>query len=154
MLRSRRILICLILLGLFALVTPVMALAQGGGGSAGDNQYTDPLSGSPPPTQTNTNTAPTTSTSSAPPATSTAPSSDATTTTSTPTPTPTPAPTATAPTATIASSTGTGTSAQLPYTGYDGGLAAAIGFVLAGGGIVLRLRTQRGPARRRSARTP
>jgi hypothetical protein len=37
----------MIVLGLLAILTPALSLAAGGGGSAGDQQYTDPLEGTP-----------------------------------------------------------------------------------------------------------
>ncbi|MGZ4171445.1 MAG: LPXTG cell wall anchor domain-containing protein [Solirubrobacteraceae bacterium] len=120
---------CIMLLGALVLAVPAVTLASGGG-SAGDQQYTDPFSGTPAPSKsksessTTTSTAPATpapTSTSAPPATtpvaSTQTSSDPTT-----------------PTATIASST----AGQLPHTGYDSRLAAVLGFALVGGGLVLR----------------
>ena len=45
----------------------------------------------------------------------------------------------TTPTATIASTT----TGELPHTGYDGWLAAALGFALVAGGLGLRARAHR-----------
>jgi LPXTG-motif cell wall-anchored protein len=128
----------MLLLGALALAVPAVTLAAGGG-SAGDQQYTDPFGGTSSPT---TSTAKTTSTT--PATTSTAPATAAPTTTATPvasTPTAsTPAGSdPTTPTATIASST----AGTLPRTGYDSWVAAALGFVLVGGGLALRVRARR-----------
>jgi hypothetical protein len=127
---------CMLLLGALALAIPAATLASGGG-SAGDQQYTDPFGGTnpgkskPKTTSTSTPTASTqpatttpavTPTSSATPVASTSTSSDPTT-----------------PTATIASTT----TGELPHTGYDGWLAAALGFGLVGGGLGLRARLRR-----------
>jgi LPXTG-motif cell wall-anchored protein len=130
----------MLLLGALALAIPAVTLASGGG-SAGDQQYTDPFAGTAPgkskPKTTTTGT-PTTSsqpaattpaatpTTSATPAASTSTSSDPTT-----------------PTATIASTTTSTTAGELPHTGYDGWLAATLGFVLVGGGLGLRARLRR-----------
>lgn len=116
-----------------ALAIPAVTLASGGG-SAGDQQYTDPFAGSSKTTSTvtSTQTAPTTS-----PATTTAPASSA------------PAPTTSAPvqSSTVAPSTDpTATTAlnQLPYTGYNGWLAAMLGFALVAAGVIVRRRLRRG----------
>jgi hypothetical protein len=126
---------CLLLLAAIAFAVPAVTFASGAG-SAGDQQYTDPFGGSSSPgkskPKTTTTSAPTTSTepaSTAPAATSTTPVAS-TSTASDPT---------TTPTATIASTT----AGQLPRTGYDGWLAAALGFVLVGGGLGLRARLRR-----------
>jgi hypothetical protein len=127
---------CLLLLAALAFAVPAVTLASGGG-SAGDQQYTDPFGGGsaspgktkPKPTTTS---APTTSTqpaTTAPPTTSATPVAS-TSTASDPT---------TTPTATIASTT----TGQLPHTGYDGWLAAVLGFGLVGGGVMLRARLRR-----------
>ena len=146
MTRSRLLATFLLVLGLIALAAPMVALA--GGGSAGDQQYTDPLA--------NQHKHSTTTTTSSPAASSTpAPAPAPTTSTATPAPTPTSSAAttsttpATTPTATIA--TGTSTPAttgakQLPYTGYDSALAAGLGFVLVLGGAGLRLRSRRSSA--------
>ncbi len=140
MLGSRKVLICLFVLGLVALAAPVVALANGG--SAGDQQYTDPLSGTHSPSTTTTQAPPpSTSTSNAPPPAS-SPTPAPPTSSAAPTTTAT-APATATPTATTAATTGTSTlsaagARQLPYTGYDGRLAAAVGFALVLGGIGLR----------------
>jgi LPXTG-motif cell wall-anchored protein len=127
---------CMLLLGALALAVPAVTVASGGG-SAGDQQYTDPFAGTPAPSKSKPKTTATTP----PPTTSTAPAAPAPTTTQQATAV---AGTSTAsdpttPTATIASST----ASTLPHTGYDGALAAALGFVLMGGGLVLRARARR-----------
>jgi LPXTG-motif cell wall-anchored protein len=125
----------LLLLAALAFAVPAVTLASGGG-SAGDQQYTDPFGGSSSPgkskPKTTSTSAPSTSTqpaTTAPPATSTTPVAD-TSTASDPT---------TTPTATIASTT----TSQLPHTGYDSWLAAGLGFALVGGGLGLRARLRR-----------
>ena len=130
----------MLLLGALALAIPAVTLASGGG-SAGDQQYTDPFAGTAPgksKPKTTTTSTPTTSsqpaattpaatpTTSATPVASTSTSSDPTT-----------------PTATIASTTSSTTTGELPHTGYDGWLAATLGFVLVGGGLGLRARLRR-----------
>jgi hypothetical protein len=119
-----------------ALAAPAVTLAGGGGGSAGDQQYTDPFAGTAPGKSKPKTTATT------PPATSTQPASTSPPAAS-PTPTTSATPVAgtstasdpTTPTATIASTSTTG---ELPHTGYDGWLAAALGFTLVAGGLGLR----------------
>jgi hypothetical protein len=126
---------CMLLLAAIALAVPAVTVAAGGGGSAGDQQYTDPFAGTAPGKSKPKTTATT------PPATSTQPAA------TTPTPTTSATPVAstssgsdpTTPTATIASST----TGELPHTGYDGWLAAALGFALVGGGMGLRARLRR-----------
>lgn len=130
--RSRHLATVLLLLGLLTLAAPALALA---GGSAGDQQYTDPLTG----THTQTH-----------------PSSSGTPTASTPTAsTPTPGTTsgattsAAVPTATTASAPNSTTTTskqavrQLPRTGYDSWLAGSLGGLLMIGGLGLRRRTRR-----------
>jgi LPXTG-motif cell wall-anchored protein len=137
----RQIVTLLSLLGVLALAGPAVSFATGGG-SAGDQQYVDPFGHTHKSTTTSTTT-------NAPPPTTTAP---ATTTPAAPAATTTPAAassdsnTATDPTATIASSTTTtGSLAKtLPYTGYDSWLAGGLGLVLAGAGLTLRRKAQRG----------
>ncbi|MGH2895251.1 MAG: LPXTG cell wall anchor domain-containing protein [Solirubrobacteraceae bacterium] len=125
----------ILLLGALALAVPAVTLASGGG-SAGDQQYTDPFAGTAPgksKPKTTTTSTPTTSTTPAtttPPPTPTASATPAASTSSSSDPTPT---------ATIASTT----TGELPHTGYDGWLAAALGFVLVGGGLGLRARLRR-----------
>ncbi len=124
-----------------ALAVPAVSLA---GGSAGDQQYTDPFSGgnggshtaptttsAPAATPTTTSGATVTRTASPVPAqTATAPASAADPTTAAAVPT-----TAGEPTATIAGSSGT-----LPYTGYDAWTAVGFGLTLVAGGGALRWR--------------
>jgi hypothetical protein len=139
---SRWLATCMLLLGVLVLSVPAVTLASGGGGSAGDQQYTDPFAGTAPGTgKSKTTSTPTTSTHAAP----------SPTTATSPPPAATPTGTAvaststsldpTTPTATIASTTST--AGELPRTGYDGWLAAAVGFVLVGGGLGLRARLRR-----------
>jgi hypothetical protein len=136
----------MLLLLLVALAVPAVSLA---GGSAGDQQYTDPFSGSsggshtaptttssPAPATTTTSRAPVTRTASPVPAqTSAAPSStpasgaDPTTAAAVPT-------TGGDPTATIAGRSST----TLPYTGYDAWTAVGFGLTLVAGGAALRRR--------------
>ncbi len=135
----------MLVLVLLALAIPAVSLA---GGSAGDQQYTDPFSGgsggggaqtattttSPAPATTTASPAAPQTTSS--PAASTDPASSVTSTT------------AAAPTATIAATpTGTNTpQSTLPYTGYDAWTAVGFGVTLVAGGLALRWRpgTRRG----------
>ena len=127
----------MLLLGVLVLAVPAVTLAAGGGGSAGDQQYTDPFAGTAPgkgKPKTTTTSAPTTSTQAAAPTTSAPPAS-------TPVASPSTSGDPTTPTATIASTTGT--AAELPHTGYESWLAAALGFVLVGGGLGLRARLRR-----------
>jgi hypothetical protein len=124
----------MLLLAALALAVPVVALAAGGG-SAGDQQYTDPFAGTAPakskPKPTTTGTP---ATSTQPAATTPAPTTSATPVASTST-----SSDPTTPTATIASTT----TGELPHTGYDGWLAAAVGFTLVAGGMGLRARLRR-----------
>jgi LPXTG-motif cell wall-anchored protein len=121
MLRPRHVLTCALVLALLVLAIPVAAIAAGGG-SAGDQQYVDPLAHTP-----TVHPAPT---STSGPASSAAPID---------TPAATPASTVT-----LTSNDGLAkTSAQLPYTGYNVSLAAGLGFVLLLGGVGLRRRARR-----------
>jgi LPXTG-motif cell wall-anchored protein len=125
----------MLVLVLLALTVPAVSLADGGGGSAGDQQYTDPFSST---SGGATSTAPATTTSAA--LTPTATSSPAPSTT----PPSSAAPTTSAdPTATIATATATASSKTLPYTGYDAWTAVGFGLALVAGGMVLRRRTHR-----------
>jgi LPXTG-motif cell wall-anchored protein len=159
MLRMRHLLAALLLLGLFAAAVPVGALADGG--SAGDQQYVDPLAGnnnshSSSSAPSSSSSAPSSSgsssgsassgtssgdTSSSSASSSGASSSGASSSSSS-------APTATTVTGTPVSGTTTTSGAdpssagQLPRTGYDSRLAAAIGLVLLLAGIVLRRRSR------------
>jgi LPXTG-motif cell wall-anchored protein len=133
----------LIVLGGFALAVPAIALA---GGSAGNNQYTNPFGGgSGPASQTTTAPPQTSSTTAAPPSTSAAPSP-------TPSTSAAPPPTATTattsgvstsdPTATAAASSATATTGagRLPHTGYAEWEVAGFGIVMIAGGLVIRRR--------------
>jgi hypothetical protein len=139
----------MLLLVLVALAVPAASLA---GGSAGDQQYTDPFAGgsggsgshtagtttsSPAPAQTTSTPAPAQTTSSpAPPTTVAASTNSADPTTAAAVST-----TAGEPTATMAS----GSSTELPQTGYDAWTAVGFGLTLVVGGAALRwhLRTRR-----------
>jgi cytoskeletal protein RodZ len=124
--RSRTLLALLIVLGLLAALGPAVALADGG--SAGDNQYVDPLSG----VHTHSGGSSGSSSGSSG-ATSSAPaSSSAAAGTST----------ATTPTATSAatSTDPSGKSKTLPFTGFADWQAAGLGALLLAGGLVLRRR--------------
>jgi hypothetical protein len=121
----------MLLFGVLALAVPAVTLASGGG-SAGDQQYTDPFAGtSPGKSKSKTTTTSTPTTSTTPAATAPPPTTSATPVASTST-----ASDPTTPTATIASTT----TGELPHTGYDGWLAAVLGFVLMAGGMGLRAR--------------
>ena len=126
----------MLLLGVLVLAVPAVTLGSGGG-SAGDQQYTDPFAGTSPgksKPKTTTTGAPTTSTQAAAPTTSAPPAATPVASSST-------SSDPTTPTATIASATGT--AGELPHTGYDSWLAAGLGFVLVGGGLGLRARLRR-----------
>jgi hypothetical protein len=124
---------CMLLLGALALAIPAATVASGGG-SAGDQQYTDPFGS----TSSGKSTPKTTSTSH--PTTSSQPAATAPPTTSaTPVAGTSTASDPSTPTATIASTT----TGELPHTGYDGLLAAGLGFVMVGGGLGLRARLRR-----------
>lgn len=121
--RSRHVLVCLGLLALLA--GPAVALAQGGG-SAGDQQYTDPFGSTTKTSQTHTQTQ--TETVATPPPVST-----------------TPAPATTAAT-TDGSTTAVATAATsktLPYTGLDLWTVAGVGLTLTASGLLIRSRTKR-----------
>jgi LPXTG-motif cell wall-anchored protein len=132
----------MLLLGALALAAPAVTLASGGGGSAGDQQYTDPFAGTAPgksKPKTTTTSTPTTSSQPATTTPATTTPAAAPTTTATPVASTATSSDPTTPTATIASTT----TGELPHTGYDGWLAATLGFVLVGGGLVLRARLRR-----------
>lgn len=139
--RPRHAIAVLLVLGLLGFALPALALASGGG-SAGDQQYTDPFGGSGGQTTTHRTT-----TSASPPPTSSAPATSTPATPATTTPATSPAATsAVDPTATAASTTpvsSTSTAGTLPYTGYDGGLAALLGGGLVLSGAALRIRSRR-----------
>jgi hypothetical protein len=105
-----------------ALAVPSAAYAQG----AGDDQYTDPFSGSsqPTPTATPRSTAPQATATPAPAAPAPAQSSSAAPAAAT-----TPAPAQAAP-----------AGPTLPYTGVDAWIPGLSGALLLGGGVALRLR--------------
>ena len=136
---ARHLAALLIVLGLVAMAAPAIALA---GGSAGNNQYTNPFGSTSPSSPPATS-----STASAPPATapvqttapsSTSPSAD---------PGTTPATATANPTATAASgaapATTTTSGPSLPRTGYLDWEAAGFGLVLVVGGLVVRKRARR-----------
>lgn len=129
----------MLLLVLLALAVPAVSLA---GGSAGDQQYTDPFAGgsgssgshtagttTSAPAQTTSSPAPAQTTPSAAPSTTPAASTSADPTTAAAVPT-----TAGEPTATMAG----GSSTTLPYTGYDAWTAVGFGVTLVAGGAALR----------------
>jgi LPXTG-motif cell wall-anchored protein len=126
----------MLLLVLVALAVPAVSLA---GGSAGDQQYTDPFSGgsSSHTAATTTSSAPATTTSSPAPATS-SPAAAAPTPSADPSTVAAATTTAADPTATIATSSPT-----LPYTGYDAWTAVGFGLALLAGGTVIRWRVRR-----------
>jgi hypothetical protein len=130
----------MLLLVLVALAVPAVSLA---GGSAGDQQYTDPFSGgsggSGSHTAGTTTSSPATTTSSPAPAQTTpsaAPSTTPAASTGSAVPTTAAAVPTTAgePTATMAG----GSSPTLPYTGYDAWTAVGFGVTLVAGGAALR----------------
>jgi cytoskeletal protein RodZ len=135
--RRRQILGSLVVVAALSLLVPAVSMA---GGSAGDQQYVDPLGGSgssgskshsksttthpPAPTTTSPSTAP-----SSPPTTSTSPaviSSNSTTSTTAST------------TSSSAHAADPSTSSTLPRTGLDVELAVAVGVGLLGAGLALR----------------
>jgi hypothetical protein len=122
----------MIVLGLLAMLTPALSLAAGGGGSAGDQQYTDPFAGTPAGKAKGSGGS--SSTASTPSPASTTVTSVATATTPTTTPTAT--------TAAGTSSDPIGRSRTLPYTGFESWEAAGFGLVLLVGGLGLRRGTR------------
>lgn len=124
--RSRTRPALLAVLGLLALAP---GIASANGGSAGDNQYIDPLAGvhthagaSHHPSSGSTTSAP-----ASPPATSSSSAAAAT---------------ATAPTATVAATTTdpSGKARTLPFTGFEDWQAAGLGLMLLAAGVLLRRR--------------
>lgn len=120
----------LVVLSLVLALSVVLAPAALAGGSAGDNQYTDPLAGTH---HSGTSSSP----------------AGANTTTSSPTPSSSPA--TSAPTATVATTTTTTPAATttskaaaktLPFTGYSDWEAGALGALLVVGGLSLRRRVR------------
>jgi hypothetical protein len=134
----RKIVSYLLLLGALVLAVPAVTLAAGGG-SAGDQQYTDPFATQPGSGSSHKSTTPSTTTTAAAPATTTTAPAPVTTTTAPATASSDPT-TATTPTATTASNPSAKT---LPYTGYDSWLAGGFGLVMAGAGLGLRRKAQR-----------
>ncbi|MEO8967420.1 MAG: hypothetical protein ABI355_07460 [Solirubrobacteraceae bacterium] len=131
--RPRHAFVVLLIFGLAGFAVPAITMAAGGG-SAGDQQYTDPFGASSGGRGTTkaaaTPTAPTPA-ASAPAATAPPPGPPAATapgTTSTPT--------------AVAATNGT-TGKTLPFTGYDGRLAVLLGAGLVLGGAALRTRLRR-----------
>src|SRR5262249_22279032 len=121
-------------------IAPPAALANGP--SAGDNQYTDPLAG-----QTTTTTHTPTSTQTTPPPTSTSPSPSSGSSSAAPAATPatSSSTSTTAATTSTTSATSTSTAAgdpqqTLPMTGFDAAIAAALGALLLGAGVLIRRR--------------
>jgi hypothetical protein len=107
---------------------PAAALADSGS-SAGDQQYVDPLnpsSGSSSTPSSSSGSSGSSSASSSGSSGSTVASGSSGASPST--------------TAATTAAAGSGTGRTLPFTGYDGGLAAALGVGLLAGGIVLRRR--------------
>jgi hypothetical protein len=145
---GRHLAALLVVLGALALAVPALALA---GGSAGNNQYTNPFGGgttsqlATTPPRTSSTTAPVTTTSTPPPVSTESPG----TTESPPTATPTTSVVTTsepAPTATAAASPGAGTTTDgkaLPRTGYAGWEIAGFALVMIAGGFVIRRRVGR-----------
>ncbi len=127
----------ILVLTALAMAVPAATLASGGGGSAGDQQYTDPFAGTSNPSGTHTTkTHP--ATKPAPAATAPAPAASAPAAS-------TPAPATTAPAASPATTTTASTArpTTLPFTGYDSWLAAGLGAALVAGGALLRRRARR-----------
>jgi hypothetical protein len=143
---ARHLAALLVVLGALALTVPAIALA---GGSAGNNQYTNPFGSSttsqPPPPQTSSTTAPETTTSSAPPETQTSSTPPPATAVSPDTATSAVTSDPTEPTATAASpDPATSTAGKgLPRTGYAVAEIAGFGLVMIAGGLVIRRRARR-----------
>lgn len=128
----------MLVLGALALSIPAASLAAGGG-SAGDQQYTDPFANTTTARSTATAPAGTSTAIPAPaPATATAPAS-------TPAPDTTPGATATADpaTATADPTAATASPSTLAFTGFDSRLAGALGATMIAGGLILRRRARR-----------
>jgi cytoskeletal protein RodZ len=141
---ARHLAALLIVLGTLALAMPAFALA---GGSAGNNQYTNPFGSttpSSPPATSSTSSAPPATT----PATTPASTTPATTPQSSTAPTPTSVATTGEPTATAAAGAAPGTTGgsgpSLPRTGYIVGEGVGFGLVLIVSGVLIRRRVQRG----------
>jgi LPXTG-motif cell wall-anchored protein len=144
---ARHLATLLVVLGAFALAVPAVALA---GGSAGNNQYTNPFGGSTTapqttsaPPQTSSTTAPQTSTASAPPTTASPPATTSVSAAGTSTSVVTSSDPTSDPTATAAASPGGATTTGgkgLPNTGYADWEIAGFGLVMLAGGFVIRRR--------------
>lgn len=138
--RSRRV-ITTWLLVLAAVVLSLPAVAIASGPSAGDNQYTDPLAGqgthhTSGGSHSQTSSTPQTST-----PTAGSSSGTPTTTLSSSSPTSSTASSSSPPRSSTAAATSAAKSSRtLPMTGFDAGLAAAIGAGLIGIGLVTRRR--------------
>jgi hypothetical protein len=124
-------------LGLLALLAgPTVALAQGGG-SAGDQQYTDPFGStthSSTHTQTQTQTQPTTTS---------APATTPAATSTAPTTAPATAPASTDTSSSAVATAATGSGATLPYTGLDLWTVVGIGLTLMATGLLIRVGSRR-----------
>jgi hypothetical protein len=137
----REILTILVLIASLSVLAPAVSLASGGGNSAGDQQYIDPLgggstqSGSTTTHSSSPSTTPTPSSSSAPstsPAPATSPSTAGASTTST-------AGASTTSTTTQSSAVADPASAAtLPRTGLDVWLVGAVGIALVASGLAVR----------------
>jgi hypothetical protein len=141
---GRHLAVLLVVLGALALAVPAVALA---GGSAGNNQYTNPFGSgttSQPTTtaapQTSSTTAPQPTTSAAPPPTTASPGTG-TSVVTTSDPTATSEPTATAAASPGAATTTGGTG--LPRTGYAVWELAGFGLVMTAAGFAIRRRGRR-----------
>jgi hypothetical protein len=128
--RLRHVLVCIGLLAFVSLGCAAAALAQGG--SAGDQQYTDPFGSTKTSSQTTTQ-AQGTSPSTSPAPTTPAPSGTAAAAT-------TSSPDAGTPTATAASGTDSGKT--LPFTGINVWTVAGLGLTLTAAGLLIRLRSR------------
>jgi hypothetical protein len=136
--RSRSVVAGMMLLVLIALTVPAVSLA---GGSAGDQQYTDPFSGGSGGASTHTAA---TTTSSAPATTTSSPAPAASSpVAATPTTSADPSTVAAATTASDSAATMATSSPTLPYTGYDAWTAVGFGLTLLAGGTVIRWRVRR-----------
>jgi cytoskeletal protein RodZ len=132
--RLRHVLVCLGLLAFVSLGCATAAVAQGG--SAGDQQYTDPFGSTKTSSQTSTQPQGTTP-STTPATTTSAPSGTAAATT---TPTATSGSYAGTPAATAASDTSS--SKTLPFTGINVWTVAGLGLTLTAAGLLIRLRSR------------
>jgi hypothetical protein len=140
--RLRKLWVLCLTLGLFALALPAASLA---GGSAGDQQYTDPFGGgggsSATTSQTTTASAPPPTTAAAPPATTPADTTPVETTPAT-TPDATTAVSPTPDTGVVTTDPTGGSAGTLPYTGYPAWMAGGFGVVMLVSGLTLRRRSR------------